>query len=53
MRADNVRCQRKWEERNGKCVPTKITEQTNRMYVKKSPGWENFGDAVSSLLPYV
>jgi hypothetical protein len=23
------------------------------MYVKKSPGCENFGDAVSSLLPYV
>jgi hypothetical protein len=23
------------------------------MYVKKSPGWENLGDAVSSLLPYV
>jgi len=52
MRADNVRCQRN-DMYEGKCWPTKITEQTNRMYVKKSPGWENFGDAVSSLLPYV
>jgi hypothetical protein len=36
-----------------KLSPTKIVAQTNTIYVKKSPGWENLGDAVSSLLPYV
>jgi hypothetical protein len=34
-------------------MPTKIVKQTNRRYVMKSPGWENLGEAVSSLLPYV
>jgi hypothetical protein len=34
-------------------LPTKIVKQTNRRYVMKSPGWENLGEAVSSLLPYV
>jgi hypothetical protein len=33
--------------------PTKIVAATNTMYVKKSPGWVNFGEAVSSLLPCV
>jgi hypothetical protein len=32
---------------------TKMTVHTNTMYVKKSPGWVNLGEAVSSLLPYV
>lgn len=32
---------------------TTMTVHTNKMYVKKSPGWENLGDAFSSLLPYV
>jgi hypothetical protein len=36
-----------------KCGPTIIVLQTNIRYAKKSPGWENFGDDVSSLLPYV
>lgn len=31
--------------------PTTMAVQMNKMYVKKSPGCENFGDAFSSLLP--
>ncbi len=30
-----------------------MVKQTNTRYVKKSPGSENLGEAVSSLLPYV
>ena len=33
--------------------PTRIVRQTKRTYVIKSPGCENLGEAVSSLLPYV
>jgi hypothetical protein len=52
MRADNVRCKKNQRTKVEK-MPTKIVRQTNKMYVMKSPGCENLGEAVSSLLPYV
>ena len=47
MRADNVRCKGKSVEQ---CEMWHTSEviQTNRTYVKESPGWVNFGEALSS-----
>jgi len=49
----NIRAEVKTMPPTKAALRPRIVMQTNSMYTKKSPGCENLGELVSSLLPFV